>query len=97
MSSGGNLFLQVIDEREFFEIMPNYAKNIIVGFARMNGRSVGIVGNQPKVASGRTWALESSDWVWTPGLLALLVSVCLLSFHDQRRNSKACGAGIILS
>uniref|UniRef100_A0A2K5KX20 Propionyl-CoA carboxylase beta chain, mitochondrial n=2 Tax=Cercopithecinae TaxID=9528 RepID=A0A2K5KX20_CERAT len=43
----------VVDEREFFEIMPNYAKNIIVGFARMNGRTVGIVGNQPKVASGR--------------------------------------------
>uniref|UniRef100_A0A2I2YT25 Propionyl-CoA carboxylase beta chain, mitochondrial n=1 Tax=Gorilla gorilla gorilla TaxID=9595 RepID=A0A2I2YT25_GORGO len=42
----------VVDEHEFFEIMPNYAKNIIVGFARMNGRTVGIVGNQPKVASG---------------------------------------------
>ncbi|XP_040860521.1 propionyl-CoA carboxylase beta chain, mitochondrial isoform X2 [Ochotona curzoniae] len=42
----------VVDEREFFEIMPNYAKNIIVGFARMNGRTVGIIGNQPKVASG---------------------------------------------
>nr|XP_016797488.1 propionyl-CoA carboxylase beta chain, mitochondrial isoform X5 [Pan troglodytes] len=44
--------VKVVDEREFFEIMPNYAKNIIVGFARMNGRTVGIVGNQPKVASG---------------------------------------------
>lgn len=32
--------------------MPNYARNIVVGFARMNGRTVGIVGNQPKVASG---------------------------------------------
>ncbi|XP_019628030.1 PREDICTED: propionyl-CoA carboxylase beta chain, mitochondrial-like [Branchiostoma belcheri] len=42
----------VIDEEDFFEIMPNYAKNIVVGFARMNGRTVGIVGNQPKVASG---------------------------------------------
>uniref|UniRef100_A0A8C7D3C4 Propionyl-CoA carboxylase beta chain, mitochondrial n=1 Tax=Oncorhynchus kisutch TaxID=8019 RepID=A0A8C7D3C4_ONCKI len=42
----------IADEREFFEIMPNYAKNIVVGFARMNGRTVGIVGNQPKVASG---------------------------------------------
>ncbi|XP_030071781.1 propionyl-CoA carboxylase beta chain, mitochondrial isoform X2 [Microcaecilia unicolor] len=41
----------IVDEREFFEIMPNYAKNIIVGFARMNGRTVGIVGNQPRVAS----------------------------------------------
>ncbi|XP_058588359.1 propionyl-CoA carboxylase beta chain, mitochondrial isoform X3 [Neofelis nebulosa] len=42
----------VVDEQEFFEIMPNYAKNIVVGFARMNGRTVGIIGNQPKVASG---------------------------------------------
>ncbi|KAM8758223.1 propionyl-CoA carboxylase beta chain, mitochondrial [Rhynchonycteris naso] len=47
-----DIILSVVDEREFFEIMPNYAKNIIVGFARMNGRTVGIVGNQPKVASG---------------------------------------------
>lgn len=44
--------VQTVDERDFFEIMPNYAKNIVVGFARMNGRTVGIVGNQPKVASG---------------------------------------------
>uniref|UniRef100_A0A8C6ZWQ2 Propionyl-CoA carboxylase beta chain, mitochondrial n=1 Tax=Nothoprocta perdicaria TaxID=30464 RepID=A0A8C6ZWQ2_NOTPE len=42
----------IVDEREFFEIMPFYARNIVVGFARMNGRTVGIVGNQPKVASG---------------------------------------------
>uniref|UniRef100_A0AAQ5YUH7 Propionyl-CoA carboxylase beta chain, mitochondrial n=1 Tax=Amphiprion ocellaris TaxID=80972 RepID=A0AAQ5YUH7_AMPOC len=42
----------VLDAKDFFEIMPNYAKNIVVGFARMNGRTVGIVGNQPKVASG---------------------------------------------
>jgi len=41
-----------VDEKNFFEIMPSYAKNIVVGFARMNGRTVGIVGNQPKVASG---------------------------------------------
>uniref|UniRef100_A0A7N6A5D8 Propionyl-CoA carboxylase beta chain, mitochondrial n=1 Tax=Anabas testudineus TaxID=64144 RepID=A0A7N6A5D8_ANATE len=47
-----NIIQAVVDEREFFEIMPNYAKNIVVGFARMNGRTVGIVGNQPKVASG---------------------------------------------
>ncbi|NP_001279608.1 propionyl-CoA carboxylase beta chain, mitochondrial [Callorhinchus milii] len=43
---------EIVDERDFFDIMPNYAKNIIVGFARMNGRTVGIIGNQPKVASG---------------------------------------------
>nr|CAB3264689.1 propionyl-CoA carboxylase beta chain, mitochondrial [Phallusia mammillata] len=40
------------DNRSFWEIMPDYAKNIVVGFARMNGRTVGFVGNQPKFASG---------------------------------------------
>lgn len=42
----------IVDEGDFFEIMPNYAKNIIIGFARMNGRTIGIVGNQPKSAAG---------------------------------------------
>lgn len=44
----------IVDEADFFEIMPNYAKNIIIGFARMNGRTVGIVGNQPKAAAGKS-------------------------------------------
>lgn len=44
----------VADDSQFFEIMPSYAKNIVVGFARMNGRTVGMIGNQPKVAAGRT-------------------------------------------
>ena len=43
----------IADEGDFFEIMPNYSKNIIIGFARMNGRTVGIVGNQPKAAAGK--------------------------------------------
>ncbi|XP_044750965.1 propionyl-CoA carboxylase beta chain, mitochondrial-like [Coccinella septempunctata] len=47
-----DVIVNIVDEREFFEIMPNYAKNIVVGFGRMNGRSVGIVGNQPKIAAG---------------------------------------------
>merc|ERR1719427_2670915 len=42
----------VVDEREFFEMMPLYAKNIITGFGRMAGRTVGIVGNNPKHAAG---------------------------------------------
>ena len=32
--------------------MPDYAKNIVIGLARMNGKTVGIVANQPKVAAG---------------------------------------------
>lgn len=42
----------LVDERDFFEIMPKFARNMIIGFARMNGRTVGIVANQPKVAAG---------------------------------------------
>jgi len=42
----------IVDNREFFEIMPSYAKNIVTGFGRLNGQTVGIVGNQPKVAAG---------------------------------------------
>jgi len=41
-----------VDNRDFFQIMPDHAKNIVVGFARMNGRTVGVVGNQPKEAAG---------------------------------------------
>ena len=36
-----DVILGVVDEREFFQMMPNYAKNIVTGFARMNGRTVG--------------------------------------------------------
>ena len=42
----------VVDEREFFEMMPLYAKNLVTGFGRMGGRTVGIVGNNPKHAAG---------------------------------------------
>ena len=43
---------KIVDEENFFEIQPDYAKNILVGFARLGGQSVGIVANQPAVASG---------------------------------------------
>jgi propionyl-CoA carboxylase beta chain len=43
---------RVVDHQDFFEIMPHFAKNIVIGFARMSGQTVGIVGNQPLVASG---------------------------------------------
>lgn len=43
---------KVVDEEDFFEIMPNYAKNIVIGFARMEGKTVGIVGNQPMELAG---------------------------------------------
>ncbi|MCU0505756.1 MAG: acyl-CoA carboxylase subunit beta, partial [Chloroflexi bacterium] len=42
----------VVDDREFFEIQPEWAANIIIGFARLGGRSVGIVAQQPAVLAG---------------------------------------------
>jgi len=42
----------VVDDHNFFEIMPYYALNIIIGFARLGGRSVGIVANQPQFLAG---------------------------------------------
>lgn len=43
---------EVVDNGEFLEVQPAYAKNIITGFARMNGQSVGVVANQPKYMAG---------------------------------------------
>lgn len=42
----------IVDDGEFFEVHRSYARNIIVGFAHMGGRSVGIVANQPDVLAG---------------------------------------------
>ncbi|WP_373520158.1 acyl-CoA carboxylase subunit beta [Aquiflexum sp.] len=42
----------IVDESSFFEVHKNYAENIVVGFARLAGRSIGIVGNQPQSLAG---------------------------------------------
>ena len=46
------LILKVVDEADFFEIAEDYAKNIVVGFARLDGQTVGVVANQPQVLAG---------------------------------------------
>lgn len=46
------LITKVVDEGLFFEIKPDYAPNIIVGFGRLNGMTTGIVANQPMVLAG---------------------------------------------
>jgi len=46
------LIIKMVDDCDFFEIQPDYAKNIITGFARMDGHPVGIVANQPLVLAG---------------------------------------------
>lgn len=42
----------VVDDGKFMEVHKNWARNMVVGFAHMNGRSVGIVANQPKILAG---------------------------------------------
>ncbi len=43
---------RIVDEGEFLEVQPHWAENMIVGFGRIDGRSVGIVANQPQVLAG---------------------------------------------
>lgn len=43
---------RIVDEGDFFELQPDYAKNIIIGFGRMEGRTVGFVANQPMYLAG---------------------------------------------
>ena len=50
----------VVDEGSFFEVHENFAQNIVVGFARLDGYSVGIVANQPRVNAG-TLDIEASQ------------------------------------
>ena len=44
--------VKVVDDAEFFELQPDYAANIVIGFGRMDGNVVGIVANQPLVLAG---------------------------------------------
>ncbi|MSO68964.1 MAG: acyl-CoA carboxylase subunit beta [Alphaproteobacteria bacterium] len=46
------LIFKVVDEGDFFELKPTYAKNIIIGFGRIDGSTIGIVANQPMVLAG---------------------------------------------
>lgn len=43
---------EIVDDAEFYEVQPSYAPNIITGFARINGESIGIIASQPKVMAG---------------------------------------------
>jgi propionyl-CoA carboxylase beta chain len=47
-----DVITRVVDDGYFFEVQEHFAKNIVVGFARLNGRSVGIVANQPAILAG---------------------------------------------
>ena len=50
----------IVDKKSFYEVAEHYAQNIVVGFARLNGRVIGIIANQPKVLAG-TLDINSSN------------------------------------
>jgi acetyl-CoA carboxylase carboxyltransferase component len=50
----------IVDKSDFFEVMENYAKNIVIGFGRMGGRTIGFVANQPLEMAG-VLDVDSSD------------------------------------
>ena len=43
---------QVFDDKRFLELSPSYAENVVIGFARLDGHPVGVIGNQPSVLAG---------------------------------------------
>jgi propionyl-CoA carboxylase beta chain len=47
-----DVFAHIVDDGEFFEVHRHYAQNIVVGFARLNGHAIGVVGNQPRALAG---------------------------------------------
>ena len=47
-----NVVERIVDEGQFFEVLPSYAKNIVVGFSRLEGKTIGIIANQPNVLGG---------------------------------------------
>lgn len=47
-----DLIHPIVDDGEFLQVMSNFAQNLVIGFARMNGHPIGIVANQPKVLAG---------------------------------------------
>ncbi len=47
-----DIIYEIIDEGDFYEVQPFFAKNIITGFARINGESIGIIANQPSAMAG---------------------------------------------
>ena len=75
------IILSVVDDHDFFEVQPYYAQNMITGFGRVGGKSVGILANQPKFMAG-SLDINASDKA------SRFISICdsfnipLLTFVD---------------
>lgn len=54
------IIYEIVDDGDFYEVQPFFAQNIIIGFARINGESIGIIANQPQVMAG-SLDIDASD------------------------------------
>lgn len=87
----------VVDDQYFFEVMPHFARNIVVGFARMAGQSVGIVANQPAYLAG-VLDIDASDKAARFIRFCDCFNIPLVTFEDVPGFLPGCGqehAGII--
>jgi methylmalonyl-CoA carboxyltransferase large subunit len=76
-----DVITRVVDFHDFLEVQSGYAANIVVGFARINGRSVGIIANQPAVQAG-VLDINSSDKASSFIRFCNAFNVPLLTFVD---------------
>jgi len=71
----------VVDDHYFFEVMPHFAKNAVIGFARMGGKSVGIVANQPAYLAG-VLDIDASDKISRFIRFCDCFNIPLITFED---------------
>ncbi len=76
-----DLVRRIVDDREFLEVSPNFARNAVVGFARLDGQSVGIVANQPKYRAGGL-DIDSSDKIARFIRFCDSFNIPLITFED---------------
>lgn len=72
---------RIVDRHDFFELQPGFAANVVIGFARLQGRSVGIVANQPAVLAG-VLDINASDKVAWFVRFCNAFNIPLLTFVD---------------
>ncbi|WP_164985244.1 acyl-CoA carboxylase subunit beta [Ammoniphilus sp. CFH 90114] len=72
---------QILDHGDFMEVQPDFAKNIVIGFGRIDGHSVGIIANQPKVMAGGL-DINSSDKLSRFIRFCDCFNISLITFED---------------
>jgi propionyl-CoA carboxylase beta chain len=71
----------VLDDYYFFEVMPHFAQNAITGFGRLNGKTVGVVANQPAFFAG-VLDIDSSDKIARFIRFCDCFNIPLITFED---------------